>query len=78
MNNTNSLTRDIAKQTMQNEVRLNAAYIDGDWITIEASDSVNDHALYDPNSAEVIATTRLSTKAHVDMAVDAAAKAYPY
>ena len=77
MNNTNNLTRDIAKQTMQNEVRLNAAYIDGDWITIEASDSVDDHALYDPNSAEVIATTRLSTKAHVDMAVGAAAKAYP-
>ena len=77
MNNTNNLTRDIAKQTMQNEVRLNAAYIDGDWITIEASDSVNDHALYDPNSAEVIATTRLSTKSHVDMAVGAAAQAYP-
>ena len=62
---------------MQNDVRLNAAYIYGDWITIEASDSVDDHALYDPNSAEVIATTRLSAKAHVDMAVDAAAKAYP-
>ena len=77
MNNANALTRNIAKQTMQNEVRLNAAYIDGDWITIEASDSVNDHALYDPNSAEVIATTRLSTKSHVDMAVGAAAQAYP-
>lgn len=77
MNNANSLTRNIAKQTMQNDVRLNAAYIDGDWITIEESDSVDDHALYDPNSAEVIATTRLSIKAHVDRAVDAAAKAYP-
>ncbi|KAA0915987.1 aldehyde dehydrogenase family protein [Psychrobacter sp. ANT_WB68] len=64
---------------MQNDVRLNAAYIDGEWITIEASDSdtVDDHALYDPNLGEVIATTRLSTKFHVDRAVDAAAKAYP-
>ena len=77
MNNANGLARDIAKQTMQDDVILNAAYINGNWITIEASDSVDDHALYDPNSAEVIARTRLSTKAHVDMAVDAAAKAYP-
>ena len=77
MNNSTSFTRDIAIQTMQNEVRLNAAYIDGDWVTIEASDSVDEHALYDPNSGEVIAITRLCNSAQVESAVNAAARAYP-
>lgn len=92
MDTTNSeyLTRKIAKQTAQNEVVLNAAYINGDWIKIEApatdsdevssnnmdSDNANDHALYDPNSEEVIATTRLCTSTHVEMAVNAASDAY--
>lgn len=77
---TNSLTREIAKQTVCNEIVLNAAYIDGDWVTIEAPDSgsdrVGDHALYDPNSGEVIATTRLCSIEHVESAVNAAATAY--
>ena len=72
-----SISRDIAIQTMQNEVRLNAAYIDGDWVTIEASDSVDEHALYDPSSGEVIAITRLCNSAQVESAVNAAARAYP-
>ena len=33
MNNSDGLTRDIAKQTMQNDVVLNAAYINGNWVT---------------------------------------------
>ena len=69
MNDSTSFTRDIAIQTMQNEVRLNAAYIDGDWVTIEASDSVDEHALYDPSSGEVIAITRLCNSAQVESAV---------
>ena len=87
--NPESLTRESAIQTAQNEVVLNAAYINGDWITIEAlatdsvvmssnnigSDNANDQALYDPNSGEVIATTRLCTSAHVEMAVSAASEA---
>ncbi|WP_372829675.1 aldehyde dehydrogenase family protein [Psychrobacter maritimus] len=77
MNNSTSFTRDIAIQTMQNEVRLNAAYIDGDWVTIEASDSVDGHALYDPSSGEAIATTRLCNSAQVESAVNAAARTYP-
>ena len=77
MNNSTSFTRDIAIQTMQNEVRLNAAYIDGDWVTIEASDSVDEHALYDPSSGEVIAITRLCNSAQVESAVNAAARTYP-
>ena len=77
MNNSTSFTRDIAIQTMQNEVRLNAAYIDGDWVTIEASDSAGEHALYDPSSGEVIALTRLCNSAQVESAVNAAARAYP-
>ncbi|WP_413501329.1 aldehyde dehydrogenase family protein [Psychrobacter maritimus] len=72
-----SISRDIAIQTMQNEVRLNAAYIDGDWVTIEVSDSVDEHALYDPSSGEVIAITRLCNSAQVESAVNAAARAYP-
>jgi len=72
-----SISKDIAIQTMQNEVRLNAAYIDGDWVTIEASDSVGEHALYDPSSGEVIAITRLCNSADVESAVNAAARAYP-
>ena len=77
MNNSTSFTRDIAIQTMQNEVRLNAAYIDGDWVTIEASDSVDEHALYDPSSGGVIAITRLCNSAQVESAVNAAARTYP-
>lgn len=77
INNSTSFTRDIAIQTMQNEVRLNAAYIDGDWVTIEASDLVDEHALYDPSSGEVIAITRLCNSAQVESAVNAAARAYP-
>ena len=87
--NPESLTRESAIQTAQNEVVLNAAYINGDWVTIEAvatdsvvmssnnigSDNANDHALYDPNSGNVIATTRLCTSAHVEMAVSAASEA---
>ena len=72
-----SISKDIAIQTMQNEVRLNAAYIDGDWVTIEASDSVDEHALYDPSSGEVIAITRLCNSAQLESAVNAAARAYP-
>ncbi|WP_227670959.1 aldehyde dehydrogenase family protein [Psychrobacter maritimus] len=77
MNNSTSFTRDIAIQTMQNEVRSNAAYIDGDWVTIEASDSAGEHALYDPSSGGVIAITRLCNSAQVESAVNAAARAYP-
>ncbi len=83
--NATSLTREGATQTAQNEVVLNAAYINGEWIEIEAPetdsdnasfDNKNNHALYDPSSGEIIATTRLCTSAHVDMAVRAASKAY--
>lgn len=73
---TNSLTREMAKQTVRNDVVLNAAYIEGDWVTIEASDSLDEYALYDPNSGEVIATTRLCSAEHVESAVNAAATAY--
>lgn len=77
---TNSLTREMAKQTVRDDIVLNAAYIEGDWVTIEASDtgsdSVGDHALYDPNSGEVIATTRLCSAEYVESAVNAAATAY--
>ena len=83
--NAPSLTREGATQTAQNEVVLNAAYINGDWIEIEAPttdsdntdfDNINNHALYDPNSGEVIATTRLCISAHVETAVRAASEAY--
>jgi betaine-aldehyde dehydrogenase len=80
MMNSTGLTRENVKNTAQNEVVLNAAYINGDWIAIEGlatdSDNANDHALYDPNSGDVIATTRLCTSAHVEMAVNAASDAY--
>ena len=76
MTNSLSLTRAAAQQSMKNEVRLNAAYIEGDWVTIAASDSVGEHALYDPNSGEVIAKTRLCRSAQVDSAAYAASRAY--
>ena len=75
--NSLSLTRAAAQQSMKNEVRLNAAYIEGDWVTIAVSDSVGEHALYDPSSGNVIATTRLCRSAEVDSAAHAAALAYP-
>lgn len=83
MTNATSLTRERATQTAQDEVVLNAAYINGEWVSIEmsdadnaSSDSTNSHALYDPNSGEIIATTRLCTSTHVETAVSAASKAY--
>ena len=72
--NSLSLTRAAAQQSMKNEVRLNAAYIEGDWVTIAASESVDEHALYDPNSGEVIAKTRLCRSAQVDSAAYAASR----
>ncbi|MDN3453978.1 MULTISPECIES: aldehyde dehydrogenase family protein [unclassified Psychrobacter] len=89
MLNSIDLTRETAIQTAQNEVVLNAAYINGNWVTIEAlttdadgissnninSDNAENHALYDPNSGKVIATTRLCTSAHVEIAVQAASEA---
>ena len=85
MLNSTELTRETAIQTAQNEVVLNAAYINGDWVTIKALatdsgdasfDNRNNHALYDRNSGEVIATTRLCTSAHVEQAVEAADEAF--
>lgn len=76
MTNSLAFTREAAKQTMKNEVRLNAAYIEGDWVTIAASESVDEHALYDPNSGEVIAKTHLCRSAQVDSAAYAASRAY--
>jgi len=85
MTSSEHLARAVAQQTTKNEVVLNAAYIDGEWMAIEArstnadianSDKTNSHDLYDPNSGEVIASTRLCTSAHVEIAVNAAHKAY--
>ena len=84
--NSQGISRESAIQTVQDEVMLNAAYINGDWMTIEAftadsdqadADKKNNYALYDSNSGEIIAITRLCTQAHVDMAVNAASQAYP-
>lgn len=84
MTNTSSLTRESASQTVQDEVMLNAAYIDGKWMAIETpatdiadADSYDsNYDLYDSNSGDIIASTRLCTKAQVEMAVKAAATAY--
>lgn len=78
--NATDITRQIAKETMQNEVVLNAAYINGKWTAIEASsvdsENIDTQDLYDPNTGEVLATTRLCTSAHVETAVNAASAAY--
>ena len=78
--NATDITRQIAKETMQNEVLLNAAYINGKWTAIEASsvdsEDTDTQNLYDPNTGEVLATTRLCTSAHVETAVNAASAAY--
>lgn len=76
MTNSLAFTREAAKQSMKNEVRLNAAYIEGDWVTIAASESVDEHALYDPNSGEVIAKTHLCNSTEVESAAHAASRAY--
>ena len=89
--NSKGITRQSAIQTVQDEVMLNAAYINGDWVAIEAStadskqtnademgsDETNNYALYDSHSGDIITTTRLCTQAHVDTAVNAASQAYP-
>ena len=43
---------------------------------VDRDDEKDTDALYNPNLGEVITTTRMSTKAHVDMAVDVATQAY--
>lgn len=77
----NGITRDVAKQLTKTKVVLNAAYIDGHWEAITPSSTIDNennlHSLYDPNSGEVIATTQLCTKIHVDAAVNAASRALP-
>ncbi|WP_201525885.1 aldehyde dehydrogenase family protein [Psychrobacter frigidicola] len=74
-----SITRDLAKETLNKEVVLDSAYIDGNWEVIESSsishNGIDKHALYDPSTGDVIATTRLCTKAHVDAAANAASQA---
>ena len=78
--NFTDITRQVAKDTMQNEVVLNAAYINDQWTTIEASsvksEETDTQDLYDPNTSEIIATTRLCTKTQVDDAVHAATQAF--
>lgn len=73
------ITRAAAKETVQNEVVLSSAYIDGDWIDIvplsDSRDEASIHSLYDPSKGEVIATTKLCTKAQVDAAATAASQA---
>ncbi|WP_350561051.1 aldehyde dehydrogenase family protein [Psychrobacter sp. CAL346-MNA-CIBAN-0220] len=73
------ITRVAAKETVQNEVILNAAYINGEWINISSlsvsRDDTSFHSLYDPSSGEVIATTQLCNKSQVDAAATAASKA---
>lgn len=74
-----SITRATAKETVQNEVVLSSAYIDGEWIDIvplsDSRDEASIHSLYDPSSAEVIATTQLCSKSQVDTAATAASHA---
>lgn len=85
------IERETIKKLLRDKVVLDAAYIGGDWITISAitetaavnnkatSDSSNNtsaaHNLFDPSVGEVIATTRLCDKSHVDAAATAAANA---
>ncbi|WP_201558124.1 aldehyde dehydrogenase family protein [Psychrobacter sp. 72-O-c] len=77
--NPEDITRAAAKKTAQNEVVLNSAYIDGEWIDIvplsASGEEASHHSLYDPSSAEVIATTQLCSKSQVDAAATAASKA---
>lgn len=78
--NSTDITRQVAKNIIQNEVVLNAAYINGQWTAIEASSAKSEETdtqdLYDPNTSEIIATTRLCTKTQVDEAVHAATQAF--
>lgn len=77
------VTRERAKQIMQDNVVLNAAYIDGAWVpttpaTSETGSVDNEmHTLYDPALGSVVAKTRLGSSQDVDNAVQAAARAYP-
>ncbi|MGM8899346.1 MULTISPECIES: aldehyde dehydrogenase family protein [unclassified Psychrobacter] len=80
MNNESKyITQELAKETVNNEVVLDSAYINGSWEAIESSsishNGINEHSLYDPSTGEVIATARLCTEAHVDAAANAASKA---
>ena len=77
--NPENITRAAAKETVQNEVVLNSAYIDGNWVNIVPLSTNRDeaslHSLYDPSVGDVIATTQLCSKAQVDTAAIAASKA---
>jgi betaine-aldehyde dehydrogenase len=74
-----SITRAAATEMVQDEVVLDSAYIDGDWVNIVplsgSREVASVHSLYDPSVGEVIATTQLCSKVQVDAAATAASQA---
>lgn len=78
-NESKCITRELAKETVNNKVVLDSAYINGSWEAIEPSSithkGIDKHSLYDPSTGDVIATTLLCTEAHVDIAANAASQA---
>lgn len=68
------LTREAISQVVASEIRLNSAFIDGEWVELGVS-TEEEAALYDPNSGDVIAQTALCNADHVDLAAQAASAA---
>lgn len=58
---------------LNNEIKLNHAFIDGLWCDIESD---MEHSLIDPSIGQVIATTKLCLTKHVDSAANAAKAAF--
>ncbi|MUG33182.1 aldehyde dehydrogenase family protein [Psychrobacter sanguinis] len=58
---------------LNNEIKLNHAFIDGLWCDIESD---MEHSLIDPSIGQVIATTKLCLTKHVDSAANAAKVAF--
>ena len=75
-----AICKDNALKVLNEEIVLNAVYLNGQWVTIEA-DSESDAALkeqnlFDPSTAMPIAKTRLASADHVDQAARAAEQAF--
>ncbi|WP_131669567.1 aldehyde dehydrogenase family protein [Psychrobacter pygoscelis] len=68
------LTREGISQVVASEIKLNSAFIDGEWVDLGVS-TEEEAALYDPNSGDVIAQTALCSADHVDLAAQAASAA---
>ncbi|MDO5768987.1 MAG: aldehyde dehydrogenase family protein [Psychrobacter sp.] len=75
-----AICKENALKVVNEEIMLNAVYLNGQWVTIEVTHesdaALKEQNLFDPSSAELIAKTRLASAHYVDQAARAAEQAF--